>query len=83
MGRNSGNLKEKKRKKRVLATPKVVKKRVDIDVEAIDFRNVELLKRYVTENGRILPRRITGLPAKLHRRLTREIKRARNVLLMK
>ncbi|QDQ42262.1 30S ribosomal protein S18 [Methylacidiphilum sp. Yel] len=83
MGRNSGNLKEKKRKKRALTTPKVVKKRVDIDAEAIDFRNVELLKRYVTENGRILPRRITGLPAKLHRRLTREIKRARNVLLMK
>ena len=83
MGRNSGNLKEKKRKKRALTTPKVVKKRVDIDAEAIDFRNVELLKRYVTENGRSLPRRITGLPAKLHRRLTREIKRARNVLLMK
>ncbi|WP_390881531.1 30S ribosomal protein S18 [Candidatus Methylacidiphilum infernorum] len=56
---------------------------MDIDAEAIDFRNVELLKRYVTENGRILPRRITGLPAKLHRLLSREIKRARNVLLMK
>ncbi|QSR87824.1 30S ribosomal protein S18 [Candidatus Methylacidiphilum infernorum] len=66
-----------------MSPPKTVKKRVDIDAEAIDFRNVELLKRYVTENGRILPRRITGLPAKLHRLLSREIKRARNVLLMK
>ncbi|QSR89701.1 30S ribosomal protein S18 [Methylacidiphilum caldifontis] len=56
---------------------------MDIDAEAIDFRNVELLKRFVTENGRILPRRITGLPAKLHRRLSKEIKKARNVLLMK
>lgn len=83
MGRNKSNLKEKKRKKRFLSPPKTVKKRVDIDAEAIDFRNVELLKRYVTENGRILPRRITGLPAKLHRLLSREIKKARNVLLMK
>ncbi|ACD83070.1 30S ribosomal protein S18 [Candidatus Methylacidiphilum infernorum] len=83
MGRNKSNLKEKKRKKRFLSPPKTVKKRVDIDAEAIDFRNVELLKRYVTENGRILPRRITGLPAKLHRLLSKEIKKARNVLLMK
>ncbi|TFE68616.1 30S ribosomal protein S18 [Methylacidiphilum caldifontis] len=83
MGRNSSNLKEKKRKKRLFTPPRAVKKRVDIDAEAIDFRNVELLKRFVTENGRILPRRITGLPAKLHRRLSKEIKKARNVLLMK
>jgi small subunit ribosomal protein S18 len=59
------------------------KKRIDINTEAIDFRNTELLKKFVTERGKILPRRVTGMTSKLHRKLTREIKRARNVLLIK
>ena len=59
------------------------KRRIDINSEAIDFKNTELLKKFLTEKGRILPRRITGMPAKLHRKLTQEIKRARNVLLVK
>jgi small subunit ribosomal protein S18 len=59
------------------------RKRIDINSEAIDFRNTELLKKFVTEKGKILPRRITGMPAKLHRKLTNQIKRARNVLLLK
>jgi small subunit ribosomal protein S18 len=37
----------------------------------------------VTESGKILPRRITGMSARLHRKITREVKRARAVLLMK
>ena len=52
-------------------------------LEAVDFKNVELLKKFLTEKGRILPRRITGMTAKMHRKLTTEIKRARNVLLVK
>jgi small subunit ribosomal protein S18 len=59
------------------------KRRIDINVEAIDFKNTELLKKFLTEKGRILPRRITGMTAKMHRKLTQEIKRARNVLLVK
>ncbi len=59
------------------------KRRIDINAEAIDFRNTELLKKFQTEKGRILPRRVTGMPAKLHRKLTRSIKRARQVLLCK
>jgi small subunit ribosomal protein S18 len=59
------------------------KRRIDINSEAIDFKNTELLKKFLTEKGRILPRRITGMTAKLHRKLTQEIKRARNVLLVK
>ncbi len=51
--------------------------------EALDFKNVELLKKFLTEKGRILPRRITGMTAKMHRKLIQEIKRARNVLLVK
>ncbi|HSI86635.1 MAG: 30S ribosomal protein S18 [Candidatus Methylacidiphilales bacterium] len=61
----------------------LAKRRIDINAEAIDFKNVELLKKFTTEKGRILPRRITGMPTKLHRKLTQEIKRARNVLLLK
>jgi len=51
--------------------------------EAIDYKNPDLLKKFVTESGKILPRRVTGMPAHLHRKITREIKRARSVLLMK
>ncbi len=59
------------------------KRRIDINIVAIDFKNTDLLKKFLTEKGRILPRRITGMTAKMHRQLTREIKRARNVLLVK
>ncbi|MDX2226719.1 MAG: 30S ribosomal protein S18 [Verrucomicrobiae bacterium] len=59
------------------------KKRVDVNIEAIDYKNTELLRKFVTEKGKILPRRVTGLPAALHRRVTQEIKRSRTMLLMK
>jgi small subunit ribosomal protein S18 len=42
-----------------------------------------MLKQYVTENGRMLPRKYTGLPAHYQRRLSVAIKRARQMLLMK
>ncbi|MFZ4763720.1 MAG: 30S ribosomal protein S18, partial [Roseimicrobium sp.] len=42
----------------------------------------ELLGKFCTETGKILPRRTTGLAAHLHRKLIREIKRARAVNLM-
>ncbi|MFH1067334.1 MAG: 30S ribosomal protein S18 [bacterium] len=60
-----------------------LRKRIDVNAESIDFRNTELLKKFVTEKGKILPRRITGMTAKLHRKLTLAVKRARNVLLLK
>jgi len=59
------------------------RRRIDIAVEAIDYKNPDLLKKFVTESGKILPRRVTGMPAHMHRKITREIKRARSVLLMK
>jgi len=59
------------------------RRRIDINVEAIDYKNPDLLRKFMTENGKILPRRVTGMPAHLHRRITREIKRSRSVLLMK
>jgi len=59
------------------------RRRIDISLESINYKNPEILKRFVTEAGKILPRRVTGLPAHFHRKITREIKRARAALLMK
>ena len=49
---------------------------------AIDYKDTNKLKRYVSERGKILPRRITGNCAKHQRALTTAIKRARHVALM-
>ncbi len=59
------------------------KRRIDINSVAVEFKNTEMLKKFLTEKGRILPRRITGMTSKMHRKLVKEIKRARNVLLLK
>ncbi len=59
------------------------KRRIDVNFDALDFKNSELLKKFITERGRILPRRVTGMPSKFHRKLTRAIKRARQLLLVK
>lgn len=59
------------------------RRRIDILFDAIDYKNPDLLKKFVTESGKILPRRITGMPAHFHRKITREIKRSRQVLLMR
>lgn len=51
-------------------------------VEAIDYKDVPKLRRYVTERGKILPRRISGNCAKRQRQVTVAIKRARNIALL-
>ena len=50
--------------------------------ETIDYKDVEKLKKYVTERGKILPKRITGTCAVHQREVTRAIKRARTVALL-
>lgn len=59
------------------------KPKIDFTIDALDYKNVTLLRTFVTEQGRILPRKYTGLPAHYQRKLTRSIKRARQMLLMK
>ncbi|HLX96410.1 MAG: 30S ribosomal protein S18 [Verrucomicrobiota bacterium] len=59
------------------------KPKIDFTADALDFKNTNLLRQFVTDQGRILPRKYTGLPAHYQRRLTRAIKRARQMLLMK
>lgn len=54
----------------------------DKNHKGIDYKDVNKLKRYVSERGKILPRRITGNCAKHQRALTVAIKRARHLALM-
>ena len=48
----------------------------------IDYKNIAQLKKYVSERGKILPRRITGNCAKHQREITSAIKRARHLAMM-
>ena len=48
----------------------------------IDYKNIKLLKRYISENGKILPSRITSVSQKKQRDLSLSIKRARNLALI-
>jgi len=50
--------------------------------ESIDYKEVVRLRKFITERGKILPRRISGNCAKHQRQLTIAIKRARNVALL-
>ena len=51
-------------------------------VEYIDYKDTAKLRRYVSERGKIVPRRISGNCAKHQRQLTTAIKRARNIALL-
>jgi len=48
----------------------------------IDYKNIKLLKKYVSENGKILPSRVTSISQKKQRELSLSIKRARNLALI-
>jgi small subunit ribosomal protein S18 len=51
-------------------------------VEYIDYKNIKVLRSFLTERGKILPRRMTGNCAKHQRELTESINRARNIALL-
>ena len=51
-------------------------------IEAIDYKEIAKLRRYITERGKILPRRITGNCANHQRQITIAIKRARTMALL-
>lgn len=72
---NNNNRKRRKRR------PKVCHFCVD-KVEAVDYKEFDKLRKYVTERGKIIPRRVTGTCAKHQRQLTRAIKRARILALL-
>ncbi|MCH9620902.1 MAG: hypothetical protein S4CHLAM20_03100 [Chlamydiia bacterium] len=62
--------------------PHLAKSRKISSHKEIDYKDVELLKQFITERGKILPRRITGITAKQQRYVTKAIKRARCIALM-
>ncbi|NWF75507.1 MAG: 30S ribosomal protein S18 [Nitrospirae bacterium] len=51
-------------------------------VEFIDYKNIKVLKSYLTERGKVLPRRMTGTCARHQRELTKSIMRARSIALL-
>ncbi|MDQ0417853.1 small subunit ribosomal protein S18 [Thermoactinomyces sp. DSM 45891] len=51
-------------------------------VSYIDYKDTDLLRKFVSERGKILPRRVTGTSSKYQRQLTRAIKRARQMALL-
>lgn len=71
--RNSGKLRRAKRKVCAFCMDKS---------EYIDYKDINKLRKYVTERGKILPRRISGNCSKHQRELTTAIKRARQVALL-
>lgn len=61
---------------------KLPRRRLDVPLEKISYKHPEVISKFTTETGKILARRVTGVPAWLHRKISREIKRARAVNLM-
>jgi len=51
-------------------------------IKTIDYKDAELLKRFISDRGKILPRRVTGTSAKYQRELTVAIKNARHMALL-
>ena len=52
------------------------------NIKYIDYKNIKLLQKYTTEQGKIIPKRITGTKAKYQRQLSLAIKRARHMALL-
>ena len=52
------------------------------NVIRIDYKDSKVLRRFITEQGKIIPRRVTGVCARHQRKLTNAIKRARNIALI-
>ncbi len=52
------------------------------DIEYVDYKDIELMKKYLNEQGKILPRRVTNASSNFQRQLTRAVKRARHLSLL-
>ena len=55
---------------------------IEATLKEIDFKDARLLSRFITERGRILPRKITGLNAQQQKKVAKAIKRARQMSLL-
>lgn len=70
-----GGKKQYFRRKRVA---RISDKRVD----EIDYKNTDLLRQFLTERGKVVPRRISGVSARVQRRICKAIMQARNIALL-
>nr|YP_009315755.1 Ribosomal protein S18 [Trichogloeopsis pedicellata]SCW24413.1 Ribosomal protein S18 [Trichogloeopsis pedicellata] len=52
------------------------------NTEVLDYKDIDLLRKFITEQGKILPRRSTGLTSKQQKKLTKSIKQARILALL-
>ncbi len=50
--------------------------------ESVDYKDVDMLRKFINERGKIVSRRVTGLSAKQQRMVKRAVKRARNMALL-
>ena len=77
---------EPKTKERLIAFRKanriMPRRRHDIPADKVDHKHPEILVQFTSQTGKILPRRVTGVSAKLHRKITRAIKSSRAVNLL-
>ena len=64
------------------ANRQMTRRKQDIPVEQITPLNTEVLGKFTSETGKILPRRVTGVSAKLHRKTNNAIKQSRAINLM-
>ncbi len=75
-----------RKKKTKLAKRRFIRKKVckfsPEEIETIDYKDVNRLRYFVTERGKIIPSRISGADAKSQRYLVRQIKRARQIALL-
>ena len=51
-------------------------------IESFDYKDIDTLRKFINERGKIVSRRVTGLSAKQQRMVTRAVKRARNMALL-
>jgi small subunit ribosomal protein S18 len=79
--RQTRNGSDVKKKRRVFHRRKVCRFCADSKIE-IDYKDQKLLKYFITERGKIIPRRISGTCSKHQRVLTHAIKRARTIALL-
>ena len=82
----TSSLPSRKRMSQDPADPKMRKRKrcpfTAANFKDIDYKDVETLSKFITDRGKILPRRITGVSAYFQRRLAKAIKRARHVALL-
>ncbi len=80
-GKDDKKDKDKKRSKNLFRRKKFCRFTVE-KIKQIDYKDVDLLKDFINENGKIIPARITGTKAHYQRQLSDAIKRARFLALL-